>query len=52
MDRKRYSTFYLASKIKLIKDVDSKTIVITDIGWKFGLHKSTVSKIARKSKTN
>ena len=37
----------IKSKIKLLEDVDTKAMTLTEIGEKYGVHKSTVSKIEK-----
>ena len=44
---KKYTILDLDSKLKILKDVDSKNQTLTAIGKKYGVHKSTVSKIVK-----
>lgn len=48
MSGKKYNVLNLETKLNLLKDFDSRVLTMTDIGKKYGLHKSTVSKIVKK----
>ena len=47
MSGKKYKVLTLETKIKLLEDVDTKAMTLTEIGEKYGVHKSTVSKMVR-----
>ena len=47
MSGKKYIVLTLETKIKLLEDVDTKAMTLTEIGEKYGVHKSTVSKIVK-----
>ena len=49
MSGKKYKVLTLETKIKLLEDVDTKAMTLTEIGEKYGVHKSTVSKMVKKS---
>ena len=45
MSGKKYKVLTLETKIKLLQDVDTKAMTLTEIGEKCRVHKSTISKI-------
>ena len=47
MSGKKYKVPTLETKIKLLEDVDTTAMTLTEIGEKYGVHKSTVSKIVK-----
>ena len=47
MSGKKYKVPTLETKIKLLEDVDTTATTLTEMGEKYGVHKSTVSKIVK-----
>ena len=45
--RKKYKVLTLETKIKLLEDVDTKAMTLTEIFEKYGVHKRTVSKTVK-----
>ena len=44
---KKYRVLTLETMINLLEDVDTKAKTLTEIGEKYGVHNSTVSKIVK-----
>ena len=47
MSGKKYKLLTLETKIKLLEDVNTKAMTLTEIGKKYRVHKSTVLKMVK-----